>query len=1393
MDSLASTLIKQNLESKNPYLDLGQCGLTGSEPELELLVKCTHLKVLVMANQWYDYESSNVWTRISSRNQGMSNKISVLGDYFPKRLKALVLSNNQIKDISSLTNLLELKILILDYNQISDVSPLSRLDQLERLCLIHNQLSDISSLERIQGIKELYLGYNQIQDISILSSLYQLRILYLRYNKISNLPTFVGLKSLRYLHLGYNPISEIGPLSDLTQLEILSFENNQLSDLTPVAKLLQLKVLVLNRNKLVDASAISNLQQLVSLDLMVNQLSDLKTVSTFRQLRYLNISGNELSDLRPLNNLIHLQNLRLWSNNITVLSTLSNLTNLKELNVEFNTVEDLSPIAKLIRLEKLMLRKNSVTDLMPLRRLVNLKELDLSYNQIENISALVNFSQLETLNLSNNKIHNFSFLNNLHALKEVDISSNNTSDLSSLCNLGNLEKIKASKNEIVDLALFGGMPIKELDLSENKIKDLSKLCNLHQLEKLFLSGNKLTDFLKSFPSFMNLVELDLSKNSIRDVSAPFILRKLEKLNLSENLIKDVKPLGNLPDLIELNLSKNLICDVSGLEMINKLENLNLHENQISDVRPLGKLMKIKDLNLSNNKVSDVSKIPIFNFLEILNLASNNIFDISSMGSYPSLRELIVYQNHIKDISSIPAFLNLEKLNLSYNKIGFIFKDEFDKFPNLRQLSIRRNPVQNIPKEIVDSNVDGLSNLKAFFIDIESGAEQNNEVKIILIGNGNVGKTELSRRLTEGDSYIFEENHNSTPGISLSQAKLISTLYQSDLVLNIWDFGGQDLYHATHRLFMQTRAIIILVWDAANEFNDFHLWNGKQYKNHKLLYWLSYADIFAPDSPLIVFENKVDENYGDGHLPNPEKVNLRKSFPNIAGFMFGSAKTGLKIGAFKNFLLKTLENNSIIKNEIFNIPLPKSWINVRDQIREIQLDNPGLKEISRENFYNLCVSENIGASTEPLLSYLHETGVLYFREHYFDKKIILDQAWMIKAVYQIFNHTNEYAEYLRMENRASIEYHDICRIWPQNTDSEREVFLKFLMDAELCFIENNNPQIQLKYRTYVIPQVLIENRPKNIDIYINEFGLSEKHIENYKLIPASFVHRFIVRIKNVCEIRDLWQYGVYFSLNNNHVVVEISEVEDRLIIHHSPGANELRDFVLDEFSRIKVNIPFNLVEGEKDMVREMILRGREMSIATNQGNGDPKILNTQKMKDKTNFKIFISYAHDDREYFEVFSKEFSKHLNTSVKYSFSSFDDREILLGSDWNSRLEKEIETCQVGILLVSSAFLTSEYIQEKELADLILRLKDHHGFVLVPIYFEAFDFHDWHHLKVYQFFKPSGVKYGSADKDDFCFAHLVTFYNSNGRLIANKNSHRNDYLKDLKKEVLRAIEEKFG
>lgn len=86
-------------------------------------------------------------------------------------LTFLILSSNQISDISPLSGLIELRRLLLPMNQITDITPLNKLTNLKILNLIRNQISDISTLSNLPQLKSVMLHFNKICDFSSMDSL----------------------------------------------------------------------------------------------------------------------------------------------------------------------------------------------------------------------------------------------------------------------------------------------------------------------------------------------------------------------------------------------------------------------------------------------------------------------------------------------------------------------------------------------------------------------------------------------------------------------------------------------------------------------------------------------------------------------------------------------------------------------------------------------------------------------------------------------------------------------------------------------------------------------------------------------------------------------------------------------------------------------------------------------------------------------------------------------------------------------------------------------------------------------------------------------------------------------------------------------------------------------
>jgi internalin A len=125
----------------------------------------------------------------------------------------------------------------------------------------------------------------------------------------------------------------------------------------------------------------------------------------------------------------------------------------------------------------------------------------------------------------------------------------------------------------------------------------------------------------------------------------------------------------------------------------------------------------------------------------------------------------------------------------------------------------------------------LESLRAHLSDLQAGAVAVPDVKLMVLGNGRVGKTQICRRL-RGEGY--DPRVSSTHGVIVTSTSLSELAGGQPAVLHIWDFGGQDIYHGTHALFMRTRAAFLIVWTREGESSGEHTYEGMLFRNHPLL-------------------------------------------------------------------------------------------------------------------------------------------------------------------------------------------------------------------------------------------------------------------------------------------------------------------------------------------------------------------------------------------------------------------------------------------------------------------------------------------------------------------------------------------------------------------------------
>lgn len=103
----------------------------------------------------------------------------------------------------------------------------------------------------------------------------------------------------------------------------------------------------------------------------------------------------------------------------------------------------------------------------------------------------------------------------------------------------------------------------------------------------------------------------------------------------------------------------------------------------------------------------------------------------------------------------------------------------------------------------------------------------------------------------------------------------------------------------------------------------------------------------------------------------------------------------------------------------------------------------------------------------------------------------------------------------------------------------------------------------------------------------------------------------------------------------------------------------------------------------------------------------------KKASKKDMMIFISYSHQD----EIWLKKVQTNLKVlkHQNVNFEIWDDTKILIGQKWKEEIEKALDKSKVAILLISTDFLASDFIQNDELPTL-LRKAEINGCEILPL-----------------------------------------------------------------------------
>jgi len=608
----------------------------------------------------------------------------------------------------------------------------------------------------------------------------------------------------------------------------------------------------------------------------------------------------------------------------------------------------------------------------------------------------------------------------------------------------------------------------------------------------------------------NWTELYLSYKELT-VLPPEIghLTNLQSLNLRNNRLSSLPgEIGHLTNLQSLYLDNNQLSSLPGeIGQLTHLQYLYLGNNQLSSLPgEIGQLTHLQYLNLDNNQLSSLpGEIGQLTHLQSLDLGKNQLSSLP--GEIAQLTNLQTLDLRDNQLSSLPGEIgqltHLQSLYLGYNQLSSL-PGEIVQLTNLEKLDLRGNPVP-IPPEILGSkklskppgNVKEILN---FYFQVQNSQETEPlyEAKFLIIGEGGAGKTSLSKKI-ENEAYKLQTDENSTQGIDVIQWQFIGSEGQKVRV-NIWDFGGQEIYHHTHQFFLTERSLYGLVADTREENTDF-------------FYWLKVVELLSDNSPVLIIKNEKQERQCQIN-----ERHLRSEFTNLKDILSTNLATNRGL----------LEIKKAIQYQISQLPhigtpLPKLWVRIRSA-----LENDSRNYISEEEYYRLCQINGLTNRPEmrQISRYLHDLGVcLHFQNDSLLKKtVILKPEWGTKAVYKVLDNQTV------QKNLGCFTQADLADIWEDIQYAEmRDELLQLMMRFKLCYEIPGRPQ------TYIAPQLLSANQPKYD--WNDQQNLILRY--EYEFMPKGIITRFIVEMHDLIEEqKQVWKNGVI--LNNNRARAEVIE-------------------------------------------------------------------------------------------------------------------------------------------------------------------------------------------------------------------------------------------------------------
>jgi internalin A len=650
---------------------------------------------------------------------------------------------------------------------------------------------------------------------------------------------------------------------------------------------------------------------------------------------------------------------------------------------------------------------------------------------------------------------------------------------------------------------------------------------------------------------------------------------------------------------------------------------------------------------------------------------------------------------------------LQRLDVSGNQLTAL-PESLGQLKELRELFLHGNPGLGLSPDILGpSRGAGSFNNKPakpsailafYFSQRKQSAKPLNEVKLLLVGHGRVGKTSLSKALR---CVPHDEREPETPGIERHPLPLAAG--QSNIVAHVWDFGGQEFLHQTHQFFFSERSIYVVVL------------SGRQGRPmQEAEYWLRLIRTYGAGSPVVIALNQIK-----AHPFSVDEYYLQENYPEVQAVVKTDCDPRVGIDELHKLLGELAGAMPSVQQKI-----DPAWARVRTHLEEMEESF-----VTFARYREICAGLSVKSAEEQdtLATILDWLGIaLNYRD---DPRLsdtsVLKPRWLVDGIYTVLRWLQ------KRETNGEMRLTDFpqalkdARTYP----ADMHKFLLALMEKfELCFpVEGEDGR-------YLVPALLDANQPRELKKFMQpEARRIQFRYEDVR--PPGLLPRFIVRSHTLSERQPRWLRGVVLARGEAQALVRgdhEGRVTDVFVLgEQAEDRVWLSEFILAEMRVLNDKLPVRtFVESEAqpgawtelELLREAARRdeearaervadGRTVMVPVKETLREVESFEASAPKDNP-LPLFICYAREN----ERTVKQLIPSLKVLAQRGYiAHWRDTDLVPGEDWDKTIEERLSNAQIILFMVSRDFLASDYITNKE-RPLAMKLMAEKKAVVVPV-----------------------------------------------------------------------------